>query len=78
MKKYEFTGHLWPLPPGVKLPLELSGEVYLVHDVDERIGKLESLLRRVVEWRPALPAEATLIDEIDEALRASDSGEESL
>jgi len=34
MKKYQFTGHLSPLPQGVRLPLQLSGEVYLVSEVD--------------------------------------------
>jgi len=35
MKKYQFTGHLTPLPPGVRLSLQLSGEVYLVSEVDQ-------------------------------------------
>jgi hypothetical protein len=34
MQQYHFTGHLSPLPPGVKLPLQLSGQVYLASDVD--------------------------------------------
>jgi hypothetical protein len=34
MKKYQFTGHLSPLPPGVNLPLQLSGEVYLASEVE--------------------------------------------
>lgn len=34
MQKYQFTGHLSPLPPGVKLPLQLSGDVYLASEVD--------------------------------------------
>lgn len=34
MQQYDFTGHLSPLPPGVKLPLQLSGKVYLVSDVE--------------------------------------------
>jgi hypothetical protein len=33
-----------------------------------RVRELESLLRRVSEWEPALPAESTLIDEIHSAL----------
>lgn len=32
MQKYEFTGHLNPLPPGIKLPLQISGEVCLAAD----------------------------------------------
>jgi uncharacterized phage protein gp47/JayE len=33
-----------------------------------RVEELESLLHRVIEWEPALPAEAALIDEIHSAL----------
>ena len=37
MQKYQFTGHLSPLPPGVKLPLQISGDVYLASDVEGEI-----------------------------------------
>ncbi|HEY3658293.1 MAG TPA: hypothetical protein VGL34_25260 [Steroidobacteraceae bacterium] len=39
MKKYQFTGHLSPLPPGIRLGLQISGEVYLVGEVE---GELKS------------------------------------
>lgn len=39
MKRYQFTGHLSPLPPGARLPLELSGEVYLASEVDEELRR---------------------------------------
>lgn len=56
-----------------------SKTVYLGTDVERqlnenaviqnaRIGELESLLRRVIEWTPALPAEASLADEIAQSL----------
>lgn len=45
-----------------------DGLFYKVEDVDPRIAKLESLLRRVNEWTPGLPAEASLQCEIAEAL----------
>lgn len=41
MQKYKFTGHLSPLPPGVKLPLEISGEVYLAADVDAKFKEYD-------------------------------------
>lgn len=41
MIKYLFTGHLTPLPPGIKLPLALSGEVYLPNEVEAEIAKLK-------------------------------------
>lgn len=34
----------------------------------ERIAELERLLRRVIEWEPALPVESGLSDEIGTAL----------
>jgi hypothetical protein len=42
MQKYQFTGHLSPLPPGVKLPLQIFGEVYLVTEVEEMVDRLLS------------------------------------
>ena len=33
MKLYDFTGHLSPLPPGIKLPMQISGKVCLPSDV---------------------------------------------
>lgn len=35
---------------------------------DAKIAELKALLRRVVEWNPALPAESSLIDEIHSSL----------
>lgn len=35
----------------------------------ERLAVLETLLRRVIEWEPAVPVEASLSDEIAEALK---------
>lgn len=35
MRRYQFTGHLSPRPPGIRLGLELSGEVYLVNEVED-------------------------------------------
>jgi hypothetical protein len=59
-------------------PNEAQRVVYLASDVEAlesaavasalRVKELESLLHRVIEWEPALPAEATLIDEIHSAL----------
>jgi hypothetical protein len=55
MQRYQFTGHLSPLPPGVKLPLQLSGEVYLPADVDAHVERLEEALQRIVQWADAYP-----------------------
>lgn len=41
MIRYRFTGHLTPLPPGIKLPLELSGEVYLPSEVETEIARIK-------------------------------------
>lgn len=43
MKKYQFTGHLTPLPPGVKLPIQISGDVYLPADVEAKIASLNEV-----------------------------------
>lgn len=48
MKKYQFTGHLSPLPPGVKHPLQLSGEVYLVSEVDQELELRHSIAQREI------------------------------
>jgi hypothetical protein len=42
--------------------------VYIARGADARIARLESLLHRVIDWKPALPAEAGLQDEIGKAL----------
>lgn len=34
MKPYYFSGHLTPLPPGIRIGLQLSGYVYLVDEVE--------------------------------------------
>lgn len=49
MQKYEFTGHLSPLPPGVKVPLQISGDVYIANDVQEMLRELERW-RRVATY----------------------------
>lgn len=49
MQKYGFTGHLSPLPPGVKLPLQISGNVYVAADVDPMLRELERW-RRVATY----------------------------
>lgn len=36
--------------------------------MNQRVAQLEALLRRVLEWTPALPAESGLLDEITAAL----------
>lgn len=36
---------------------------------DAEIARLKELLRRVTEWTPAFPVEASLLDEISEALK---------
>jgi hypothetical protein len=33
MKLYDFTGHLRPLPPGIDLPIQISGKVCLPQDI---------------------------------------------
>lgn len=33
MKIYQFSGHLSPLPPGINLPMQISGEVCLPADL---------------------------------------------
>ena len=43
MNVYDFTGHLSPLPPGVKLPLQLSGKVCLAADVAELYAEVIKL-----------------------------------
>lgn len=48
MKVYDFTGHLSPLPPGVKLPLQLSGKVCLAADVREIHAELIRLAADLV------------------------------
>lgn len=48
MQKYQFTGHLRPLPPGIKQPFEISGEVYLPSDVEARIRLLETALTKII------------------------------
>lgn len=42
MKKYQFTGHLSPLPPGIRLGLQISGEVYLVGEVEEELERRDT------------------------------------
>lgn len=41
MRKYHFTGHLNPLPPGITCGLQLSGDVYLPSEVDAQIAQME-------------------------------------
>jgi hypothetical protein len=50
MQQYDFTGHLTPLPPGVKLPLQLSGKVYLVQEVDERVAQMQAALKEIRDY----------------------------
>jgi hypothetical protein len=47
MQQYDFTGHLRPLPPGVKLPIELCGKVYLVTDVLDELKKRDDEIKRL-------------------------------
>lgn len=49
MKRYQFTGHLSPLPPGVRLPLQLSGEVYLISEVEEELERREVAHRKEID-----------------------------
>lgn len=50
MKRYQFTGHLSPLPPGVRLPWQLSGEVYLVNEVEDELkSRAEAHRQEVAE-----------------------------
>jgi hypothetical protein len=44
MQKYQFTGHLSPLPPGVKLPLQISGDVYLAREVEDCIVLKDAII----------------------------------
>ncbi len=34
MRLYDFTGHLSPLPPGINLPMQISGKVCLPADIE--------------------------------------------
>lgn len=43
MKYYDFTGHLTPLPPGIKLPLQISGKVCLPEDLQPIFSELVKL-----------------------------------
>lgn len=45
---YDFTGHLNPLPPGIRLPLQISGKVCLAADVREIHGELIRLAADLV------------------------------
>lgn len=56
MQKYKFTGHLSPLPPGVKLPLQISGDVYLASDVESLRASYQAALGGI-EYREARIAE---------------------
>lgn len=47
MQSYKFTGHLSPLPPGIKLPLELSGTVYLPTEVEATIAAYKDQIERM-------------------------------
>lgn len=48
MKIYDFTGHLSPLPPGIRLPLQISGKVCLASDVRDIHGELIKLAAELV------------------------------
>lgn len=48
MKKYQFSGHLSPLPPGVRLPLQLYGEVYLASEVEDELKSRDAAHAKVV------------------------------
>lgn len=43
MKRYRFSGHLHPTPPGM-LPCSMSGEVYLASEVQHELIKLAAEL----------------------------------
>ncbi len=43
IKVYHFSGHLNPLPPGISLGLQISGDVCLASDVRSQYGQLISL-----------------------------------
>lgn len=45
MKTYHFSGHLHPLPPGIKLSLQLSGDVCLPSDVEAELQALRDAHR---------------------------------
>lgn len=77
MRRYHFTGHLSPLPPGIRLPLELSGEVYLVSEVEaelkardiahqREIAQLHERIRKVtfksMNFRKRRPRKATAVN----------------
>jgi hypothetical protein len=47
MNVYDFSGHLSPLPPGVKLPLQLSGKVCLAGDVRAQSVEIGGALIRL-------------------------------
>lgn len=49
----------------------IQREFYNLDDVVE-IRRLRALIRRVIEWEPALPAEASLLDELAAAVPALD------
>jgi hypothetical protein len=86
MQKY-YCGMVTPVDDPSWVPDHVNFYVYKTDEVDAhiealesaavasalRVKELESLLHRVIEWEPALPAEATLIDEIHSALMEKSS-----
>ena len=55
--------HIFDYCPGVR------DSPHLGTPMNERVTRLEALLKRVLEWTPALPAESGLLDEIAAALQ---------
>lgn len=66
MRKYQFSGHLSPLPPGVKLPLQLSGEVYLTNEVEVEFGAMS---RRFEMYISKLRAQVAKLNDQNKALK---------
>ena len=58
----------------VLVDADLSGnwippmQVYIAADVDAESEKVRALVRRVIEWEPAMPAESGLLDELAAAV----------
>jgi hypothetical protein len=57
MRLYDFTGHLSPLPPGINLPMQISGKVCLPTEVVPIHSDLIKLAAEILH-APNMPATA--------------------
>lgn len=63
MRRYAFSGHLHPRPPGTeRVMAALSGEVYLVRDVEQELRDRDIAYQRELAKRDAKIAK--LIDKV--------------